>query len=296
MTGEPTVSVLMTAYNRERYIGMAIESVLASTFSDFELIIVDDCSTDGTLEIARDYSRQDGRVRVEVNESNLGDYPNRNCAASLARGKWLKYVDADDYIYPHGLEVLISTMARFPEAAYGLCSFPELHEQPFPICLSPREAYRRHYFETSLFHRAPLSSIIAKTAWEAVGGFSNERMTSDMDMWHRLSRQFSVVLMEGGLVWYRVHDAQESAIMAPKAHFWGLRYQAITERAILDPVVPLTSAERVEIARSLRRQNLKSAIHLMAKGQINNARAYLSMASELHRSFAAYRQAGADGG
>jgi glycosyltransferase involved in cell wall biosynthesis len=286
----------MTAYNRERYIGIAIESVLASTFSDFELIIVDDCSTDGTLEIARDYARRDGRVRIEVNESNLGDYPNRNRAASLARGQWLKYVDADDYIYPHGLEVLISTMARFPEAAYGLCSFPALHEQPFPICLSPREAYRRHYFETSLFHRAPLSSIIAKTAWEAVGGFSNERMTSDMDMWHRLSRKFSVVLMEGGLVWYRFHDAQESAIKASKVHFWSLRYQEITRRALLDPNTPLTASERVQIARRLRRQNLKSAIRLMAKGQINNARANVSMASELHRSFAAYRQAGADGG
>ncbi|HEV2714429.1 MAG TPA: glycosyltransferase family A protein, partial [Terriglobales bacterium] len=95
----PLVSVLMTAYNREKYIAEAIESVLASNFKDFELIIVDDCSKDRTAEIARRYT-SDSRVQVHVNEKNLGDYPNRNRAASLARGKYLKYLDSDDVIYP----------------------------------------------------------------------------------------------------------------------------------------------------------------------------------------------------
>ena len=57
MTTAPTVSVLLTAYNRERYIASSIESVLAQTFGDFELLITDNCSTDGTLEIARSYER-----------------------------------------------------------------------------------------------------------------------------------------------------------------------------------------------------------------------------------------------
>src|SRR5215469_1088660 len=141
MHDAPTVSVLMTSYNRSSYIGFAIESVLASTLGDFELVVVDDCSTDGTQDIVRGYAERDRRVRFYQNKSNLGDYPNRNRAASLARGKWLKYVDSDDYIYPHGLDVLVSTMERFPEAGYGLCSFPALRDQPYPLCFSPREAY-----------------------------------------------------------------------------------------------------------------------------------------------------------
>src|SRR6266404_3983608 len=115
----PTVSVLTTAYNREKYIAQAIESVLASSFKDFELIIVDDCSKDHTVEIARRYTG-DSRVQIHVNERNLGQFQNRNHAASLARGKYLKYLDSDDFIYPHGVAVMVDAMERFPDAALAL--------------------------------------------------------------------------------------------------------------------------------------------------------------------------------
>src|SRR5258708_2657866 len=106
----PLVSVLTTAYNREKYLAECIESVLASTFRDYEHIIVDDQSTDRTYEIALTYAKKDSRIRVYRNEKNLGDYPNRNCAASYATGKYIKYIDADDYVYPHGLAVIVRMM------------------------------------------------------------------------------------------------------------------------------------------------------------------------------------------
>src|SRR5258708_31839495 len=112
----PLVSVLMTAYNREKYIAEAIESVRNSTYANWELIIVDDLSKDNTVAIAKQYEAKDSRIKVYVNEQNLGDYPNRNQAATYARGKYLKYVDADDQLYPHGLQVVVSYMERFPEA------------------------------------------------------------------------------------------------------------------------------------------------------------------------------------
>ena len=105
MTGAPLVSVLMTAFNRAPFIGSSIESVLAQTFTDFELLIVDDRSTDGTLDIACDYERRDRRVRVVRNERNLGQFENRNHAAKLARGGFLKFHDSDDLMYPHCLAV-----------------------------------------------------------------------------------------------------------------------------------------------------------------------------------------------
>ena len=120
----------MTTYNREKYVAKAIDSVLASTFNDFELIVVDDCSTDRSVEIAREFASRDERIRVVVNDENLGDYPNRNRAASLACGTYLKYVDADDYIYPGGLQTLMGMMAQFPAAGYGLCSLTQLRERP----------------------------------------------------------------------------------------------------------------------------------------------------------------------
>ena len=83
--GLPLVSILMTCYNREKYIGEAIESVLASSYTNLELIIVDDHSSDNTVGIARAYAAKDSRVNVYVNELNLGDYPNRNKAWPLTQ-------------------------------------------------------------------------------------------------------------------------------------------------------------------------------------------------------------------
>ena len=103
----PLVSVLLTAYNREDYLAASIESVLAQTWSNLELIIVDDQSTDSSLQIARDYARRDARIRVHANDRNRGDYPNRNHAASFAQGEFLKFHDSDDVMYPHCLEVMV---------------------------------------------------------------------------------------------------------------------------------------------------------------------------------------------
>jgi glycosyltransferase involved in cell wall biosynthesis len=206
---DPIVSVLMTSYNRERYIGEAIESVLASTYSDFELLIVDDVSTDGTVAIARSFAARDPRIKVFVNEQNLGQFANRNRAAALSKGKYLKYLDSDDLLYPTGLEVLVEMMERFPTAGYGLCSLAQDDDRMYPFVLGPKEAYERHFIQKiPLFHKAPLSSIIKRTAFDAVGGFTNPRGEGDYDMWLSLSSGHPVVLMPEGVAWYRVHEEQ----------------------------------------------------------------------------------------
>jgi glycosyltransferase involved in cell wall biosynthesis len=89
----PLVSVLMTSYNRQDYIAEAIESVLNSKYQNFELIIVDDGSKDQTVKIAQEFAEKDKRIRLYINEKNLGDYGNRNKAASYATGKYIKYLD-----------------------------------------------------------------------------------------------------------------------------------------------------------------------------------------------------------
>jgi glycosyltransferase involved in cell wall biosynthesis len=206
---QPMVSVLMTAYNREKYVGDAIQSVLSSTYQNLELIVVDDLSTDHTVQIASEFASRDGRVKVYVNEKNLGDYPNRNKAAGYANGKYLKYVDSDDYIYPWGLELLVGMMERFPQAGWGLCSLEQDGKRPFPFELTPKEAYEYNYRGPGLFHKAPLSSIIKKEVFEEAGGFLPGRMVSDFEMWHRLALKYPVVLMPSGILWSREHEGQE---------------------------------------------------------------------------------------
>jgi glycosyltransferase involved in cell wall biosynthesis len=205
----PLVSVLTTSYNREKYIAEAIESILASTYTNFELIIVDDGSKDRTVEIAKSYAAKDARIKVYINEENLGDYPNRNKAASYAKGKYLKYVDADDLIYPSGLELLVKMMEQFPESGWGLCSLPQFAGKPYPFMLTPKEAYLYNYFESGIFNKAPLSAIIKRDIFEKAGGFGAIRMAGDFEMWNRLAQKYNVVLMPDGIVWYREHGDQE---------------------------------------------------------------------------------------
>lgn len=268
----PQVSVLMTSYNRAKMIGNAIESVLASSYQDFELILTDDGSTDGTQDVIHDYARQDSRVKFHQNPKNLGDYPNRNRAASLAQGTWLKYVDSDDYIYPSGLQTLVDMMGKYPDAGYGLCSIYQFNERPFPFELSPREAYLEHYFGRPLFHKAPLSAIIRKSAWEAVGGFSPTRMTSDMDMWHRLSIRYPVVLMPLGIVWYRIHAEQEVADKRANEVDYHVRYEEIVKRMLANPDVPLTTDEKEKIRNRFASNNYKFAMRVLARGDFGKAR------------------------
>ena len=206
---QPLVSVLMTTYNREKYLAAAIESVLASTYENWELLVVDDQSKDSSVEIAQSYAAKDPRIKSIINEKNLGDYPNRNMAASLASGKYLKYVDADDMIYPTGLQVMVDSMEKFPEAGWGLSSLPQDKFRMYPFMLTGREAYYRHYFEQQLFHKAPLSAIIRKDTFENVGGFTGRRYLGDFEMWHLLAINSPVVLMPQGVVWYREHEDQE---------------------------------------------------------------------------------------
>lgn len=264
----PLVSVLMTAYNREKYIGEAIESVLASTYTNFELIITDDGSKDKTVEIARGYAAKDERVKIFINEKNLGDYPNRNHAASLAVGKYLKYVDADDYLYPWGLDILVKCMEDNPEAGWGLCSLVQYKKQPYPILLHPKQIFEYNYFGPGIFHKAPLSSIIKKEVFDAVDGFKPLRMVGDFEMWNRLALDYSVVLICDGVVWYREHEEQESN----SASQFNQVYESIKVQYLFDKRCQLDEEQVKKIIHNTKVKLFKRMITLFFKRDFVNAR------------------------
>jgi glycosyltransferase involved in cell wall biosynthesis len=268
----PLVSVLMTAYNREKYIAEAIESVLAQTFTDFELVIVDDGSKDSTVEIARRYTN-DRRVRVHVNENNLGDYPNRNRAAGEATGRYVKYVDADDMIYPHGLEVMVRCMEQFPQAALGVCQLDyRIDGRPYPLQLSPTEAYRKEFLETGLLGNSPLSAIIRTEAFRIVSGFSGTRYIGDTELWLKLAARFPVVIMPPGLAWWRSHSGQELKCENQNPMIAGERY-LMAVAAVSSTVCPLNQPERAEAIRRLKLRQARRVLRLLASGQFNWAHA-----------------------
>lgn len=99
----PLVSVIIPAYNAEAFLTEAIQSVLAQTITDWELFIVDDCSTDGTAAISQRFSKQDPRIISIRNESNLGAAGTRNVGLERAAGKWVAFLDSDDLWHPDKL-------------------------------------------------------------------------------------------------------------------------------------------------------------------------------------------------
>lgn len=207
-SSSPLVSVLMTAYNREKYIAEAIESVLASTYTNFELIIVDDCSTDDTAEIAKSFLH-DERVSVYVNESNLKQFANRNRAAAYAKGKYLKYVDSDDILYAHSLALMVKLMETNPACGMAFSHYSGNSKFILPHLYSPKEILAEHYFGGGILFTGPIGTIIRKDVFDAVGGFELFGMPSDNHFSLKVASKYPVVSMYRDLIWWRMHDAQD---------------------------------------------------------------------------------------
>lgn len=254
----PLVSILLTAWNREKYVGEAIEHVLAQTFTDFELIIVDDASTDGTVDIIRNYEKQDKRIRFYINEKNIGDYPNRNKVASYAIGKYLKYTDSDDVLYEHAVQVMVSAMEKFPEAGFCLCTEQDA-ERPYPVMIPGRQAYLENFYGYDHFSRAPGSAIIKREAFERVGAFSGRRIIGDYELWFKLSNYYPMVKIPGGLYWDRNHGDQERFTKFADENYRKMRHMILLE-AFAHQDCPLSEEEKTKILKRVKQNNRKKEI------------------------------------
>jgi len=261
----PRVSVLMTAYNRAPFIASAIDSVLAQTLTDFELVIVDDCSTDGTLKIAREYERRDPRIRVVVNERNLGDYANRNHAATLARAPLFKYHDSDDLMYPHCLQTMVAMIESEPDAGFGLSRGANWPGGPCPMLLTPRMAYQREFFGDGMFSSGPGGAIFRTAVFRELGGFADEGAASDHLFWMRACTTHSVLLLPGDLFWYRVHPAQE--YQSERAQRQYAKMPGWIWQALNAPECPLTPEEREQAKRNRAYHLAKRTLQDVRRGR-----------------------------
>lgn len=124
---EPLVSVIMPAYNAEKYIEEAICSVLSQTYTNWELLILDDCSPDRTVEIAEKFEKMDTRVRLLRNPKNIGVARTRNRGLDLARGEWIALLDSDDVWHSEKLQKQI-TVAANCGADIVYCSYAMMDE------------------------------------------------------------------------------------------------------------------------------------------------------------------------
>lgn len=261
MTSKIPISVLVTVYNRQRYLAECLQSILDSTFSQFEVVVVDDRSSDSSLQIASEFASRDPRIRVFQNPVNLGDYPNRNRAAQLARGTWLKYVDSDDRIVPACLENMLNAAGRFPDTGLVL-SYPRPENQPRPLCMSPQTAWREHFIgRQGFFCSGPLLSLIRTECFRAVGGFRPAaRNMGDTILWLELCRRWPLVITEPDLTFWRQHDEQEFQLVRNGGWDNTHTHCKLTEVLLRDFLVgdcPLNNFDRRAVRRKLQWNNFR---------------------------------------
>ena len=172
----PSVSVIMPAYNVEPYIGDAIRSALAQTFTDFELIVVDDGSKDGTAEVVKGFAKQDGRVKL-VQQGNRGLAGARNSALRAARGEFFALLDSDDLWEPTFLAEQLAILRARPEVdivtGNGWCLGGARHGQlarPYPDPRPEPDLASIIGDEWSVF----IMSVVRRPVYTTIGAFDEE--------------------------------------------------------------------------------------------------------------------------
>lgn len=191
--GGPKVSVVMPSYNLKQYLGAAIESVLAQDYQDYELIVVDDCSSDGSYEIAKNLADNNPRITVLRTPYNLYLAGALNYGIERASGKYILPLDADNMLAPGTLRTLTEQLDqnRWLDIAYGKVKFvvedgsPDTSVSGDGISGWPPRDFN---YDAQMAHRnqIPSTSMYRKTIWSRVGGYRSRcRTAEDADFWCR---------------------------------------------------------------------------------------------------------------
>ena len=216
---KPKVSILIPTYNYAHYIGEAIESALNQTYTDFELIIIDDQSKDNTDEVVEKYL-SDPRVKYYKNEKNLGLAANFNEALKYATGDYIKYLLADDVFHPALLERMVPVMDMYPKVTLVTSKrdmFGSKSKSSEPPLLHLQDGKTVIY--ASLKEKAgnwigePTTVMFRKSALH-IGNFNTSyTCLVDWEMWLRLLTVGDCYIIPETLSYFRVHDKQASKLI-----------------------------------------------------------------------------------
>jgi glycosyltransferase involved in cell wall biosynthesis len=205
--GFPLISVIMPCYNAERFVAEAVDSVLNQTYPNVELIVVEDGSTDDSLEVLRRY---DKRIRL-LTQKNTGPDAARNLGLAHAQGQFVAFLDADDWWSQDSLQKLYTALAAHPECAVAYCGWQKvgnLERGTHPFV--PRDYEQPNKVELLLTGGAPWpihAALTRKAHIDRAGGFSQDLIASeDYDLWLRLVATHRVALVPEVLAYYRFHD------------------------------------------------------------------------------------------
>jgi glycosyltransferase involved in cell wall biosynthesis len=271
---EPVVSVCVPTFNGGRHVEECLDSVVAQTFTDFEVLVVDDASTDDTTTVVERFRRRDPRVRVERNACNLGLVPNWNRCVELARGRWLKFVFQDDVIAPSCVEALLH--ARRPDCPLVVCrrtlSFEARGSDESAVAVSDEYSLTLEHSLDRLFGEVPYDSaelvqgalldhfgvnfvgeptavMVERDAFRRFGRFNTALVAlCDFEYWARLGANTGLAYVPESLATFRVHAGSASEINRTRLRFHKDWLDPLVLRAEL-ATAPAFAGVRVMAAR-----------------------------------------------
>lgn len=202
-----TLSILMPVYNVQDYVAEAIESMLHQTYTDFELILLDDCSTDKTAEVIK--TIVDSRIVYHCNKRNMGLANNLNVGLKMAKGKYIARMDGDDISLPDRLQIQVDFLEAHPDIDLCSCGMKMFgaDNQVWVRDYDPEQVKVTMLFYSAVLHA---SSVFRKASFEKFDLHYNQDTfpAEDYDLWSRAIFYCKMVNLPDVLYLYRMHHAQ----------------------------------------------------------------------------------------
>jgi len=283
----PKVSICIPSYNHGAFIGKTIQSVFDQTFQDFEIIVVDDCSTDNSDRVIKSF--KDSRIKFFKNEKNLGMVPNANKALKLAKGEFIGILNSDDYYDPKMIEAALKAFDKNPEIGFTYPSYAVVNENGEIItkvksCTCNKVFTSKEGFKKlALGNVAPPSGVIViRKCYEDVGPFDEEfPYCHDWNMWLRLSLKYDFACLSDYLLYYRMHHGNTSVAL------YNSFETAVQEYGMLKRLQEKVDPELLpfvkEGARRAAKRALLNSIGGLSKGGRSKAFEFFSKALRLER-------------
>lgn len=198
------VSIVLPVYNGETYLRISIESCIAQTYKNWELLIIDDGSTDRSADIAKEYERKDERIHYIKNEENLKLPKTLNRGFSLAKGKYFTWTSDDNYFLPRALEEMVEKLRRSNcEFVFASCAVINEFNETLSVIRAPDDyihAIWDYNFVAACF-------MYSKKVYDTIGGYDPELfLCEDYDYWLRIFAHFQVGYINDLLYAWRKHE------------------------------------------------------------------------------------------
>lgn len=293
MKNKPLVSILIPTYNRAKYLGAALESALAQTYQNIEIIVHDDASTDETSLILKKY--QGPRLKIIHTKTNHGMLPGWNYLAQKASGEYLKFLASDDLLAPNCVEELVAAGLAHPQAAIITCQRKFIDEQGKVI--KKMGFANRDKVESGIAHAhsilttirenkigEPTAVMYPRRLVRPAGGYDQTfSQFADFEYWIRLLQYGDLVYVHKPLCSFRLHSGSNTSSAIRDGRFITEIFALIKKyyrNHELSQAFSLSDLDQLKVTKTKTLDTLKNIKDLFIHGQLGQARRYFKRLSK----------------